>query len=115
MTRKALLFGVITISVLLFSGYLAQAQKASPGTQTPGPDPRVEQMADRVLKDLDTNHDGKITKSEWEAFYSKQFDNIDKSRKGYITKDDIVADLERMRQEQPQRGGPAPAPPKGGK
>ncbi len=106
--RKTIAFAVIFFAALLFSGYLAQAQQSPRGKPSSGTDPRMGQMADMMFRDMDTNHDGKISKSEWQAFQDKQFDKIDKDRKGYVTKDDVVADMEQMRREQMSRRGPAP-------
>jgi Fe-S cluster biosynthesis and repair protein YggX len=33
----------------------------------------MEQMIDRMFQDMDTDHDGRISKAEWMAFQEKQF------------------------------------------
>jgi Ca2+-binding EF-hand superfamily protein len=72
----------------------------------------MEQTIDRMFGDMDTNHDGKISKSEWMAFWmavhEKEFRRLDKNGHGFITRDDIRADMiEKMRaQQQQQRARP---------
>jgi Ca2+-binding EF-hand superfamily protein len=68
----------------------------------------MEQMIDRMFQDMDTNRDGRISKSEWMAFQEKQFDLLDKNGDGFLTKDEVRTDMmERMRaQQQQQRGRP---------
>lgn len=107
MRWKVIPFAGFILAVLLSVGYPAQAQQGSPGRQGRGSDRGMEQMTDMMFRDMDTNRDGKISKQEWEAFQDKQFDRIDKEGKGYITKDDVIADMESMRREQMRQRGPA--------
>ena len=53
-----------------------------------------------MFREMDTDHDGKISKSEWMAFQEKQFNRIDKNGDGFITKEEIK---ERMREAQSRR------------
>jgi len=41
----------------------------------------MEQMIDMMFHNMDTNHDGKISISEWMAFQEKQFNLVDKKRR----------------------------------
>jgi len=90
----------------------AQPQAPPPpqGGAPPGPDPRMEQAIDMMFRAMDTDHDGTISKKEWMAFQEKQFNLINKSGSGFITKDEVRADMkERMRQDQEQmRRRPTP-------
>jgi Ca2+-binding EF-hand superfamily protein len=62
----------------------------------------MERAIDNMFQDMDTNHDGKISKKEWLAAQERQFNRLDKKGKGYITKDDVRADMmERMKESQP--------------
>ncbi len=102
---------VVGIIVMVYGGFLfAQTQQQPPprGGTPPERDPRMEQMIDRMFQDMDTNHDGRISKSEWMAFQEKQFRLLDKNGDGFITKDEVRADMmERMRaQQQQQRARP---------
>jgi Ca2+-binding EF-hand superfamily protein len=68
----------------------------------------MESMIDMMFHDMDINHDGRISKSEWMAAYEKQFDRMDRKGKGFITRDDIRADMmARMKaQRQQERARP---------
>jgi hypothetical protein len=100
---------VVGIIVMVYGGFLfAQAQPPPRGGAPADRDPRMEQMIDRMFQDMDTNRDGRISKSEWMAFQEKQFDLLDKNGDGFLTKDEVRTDMmERMRaQQQQQRGRP---------
>lgn len=103
---------VVGFILLIYGGFLfAQTQQPSPGRGGPPPDrdSRMEQMIDRMFQDMDTNHDGKISKKEWMDFQEKQFKRLDKNGDGFITKDEVRADVqERMGAEQQQQ---RPRPP----
>jgi hypothetical protein len=103
--------GVCVVSVF-FCGFLfAQAQQPPQGRggMPQDRDPRMEQMIDMMFRDMDTNHDGKISKSEWMAFQEKQFRLLDRDGKGFITKDDVRADMmQKMRPPQPPQERPMP-------
>jgi hypothetical protein len=100
---------VVGIIVMVYGGFLfAQTQQPPParGGRTAEQDPHMEHMIDMMFQDMDTNHDGKISKSEWMAFYDKQFRQLDRNQDGFITKDEVRADMaERMRAQQ-QRSRP---------
>ncbi len=68
----------------------------------------MNQMIDMMMQDMDTSHDGRISRSEWMAFYDKQFKQLDRNGDGFIGKDEVKADLtQRMKaQEQQQRARP---------
>ncbi len=93
---------VITAAFLMVCGScaFAQAQQQSPpprgGEQAT--DPRMDQAIDMMFREMDTDHDGRISKKEWDAFHEKQFKRLDKNGDGFITKDEVKADMkERMR------------------
>ncbi|MGA3118587.1 MAG: EF-hand domain-containing protein [Syntrophobacteraceae bacterium] len=95
----------VLVVVLLMGccGFIfAQAQKSSPpqGGGATELDPRMEQAIDMMFREMDTDHDGKISKSEWMAFQEKQFKMLDKNGDGFITKDEVRA---KMREDQERR------------
>jgi len=63
-------------------------------------DQMMDRQIDMMFRDMDTNHDGKISKKEWMDFQAKQFDRIDRNHYGFITKDDVRADMRNMRDAQ---------------
>ncbi len=100
---------VVGVILMVYGGFLfAQAQPPPRSGAPADRDPRMEQMIDRMFQDMDTNRDGRISKSEWMAFQEKQFDLLDKNGDGFLTKDEVRTDMmERMRaQQQQQRGRP---------
>jgi len=103
---------VVGIMLMVYGGFLlAQAQPPPPprGTAPADRDPQMEQMIDMMFRNMDTNHDGRISESEWMAFQEDQFRHLDRRGRGFITKDDVRADMmERMRAQQQQQ---RPRPP----
>jgi hypothetical protein len=106
MTRWKAIPIVIGIVVMVYGGLLfAQTEQPPPprGGTPAYRDPRMEQMIDMMFRDMDTNRDGRISKSEWMSFYEKQFNRLDRNGKGYVTRDDVRADMmSRMRAQQQQ-------------
>ena len=48
---------------------------------------------------IDANNDGKVTRAEYVEFHSKQagkrFDQVDKDKKGYVTKEEVKEAVEK--------------------
>ena len=66
-------------------------------------DPRMEHVIDRLFRYMDTDHDGRISRSEWKL-QEKQFRLLDKNGDGFITKDEVRTDMMgRMTTEQQQQ------------
>jgi hypothetical protein len=110
----------IVILFVAFGGLLfaqtQQPQQPPPGRggAAGGMDPRMEQQMehqiDMMFRDMDTNHDGRISKSEWMNYYEKIFKRIDTNGAGFITKDEVRADMMRgMRTPPPQQRSAPPA------
>ena len=95
------------VLLTIYCGYvLAQPRQSPPppGGEAGEVDPRVEHAIDNMFKEMDTDHDGRISKAEWMAFQEKQFKRLDKNGDGFITKDEVRADWkERMKEEQERR------------
>ncbi len=112
MTRWKVILIAVGIILMVYGGFLfAQPQQAP--SEWGGPpadrDPRMEHMIDMMFQDMDTNHDGRISKAEWMAFQEKQFKMLDRNGDGFITRDEVRADMiRRMRaQQQQQRTRPS--------
>ncbi|MGO9020665.1 MAG: hypothetical protein ACLQVJ_20175 [Syntrophobacteraceae bacterium] len=112
MTRWKVILIAVGIILMVYGGFLfAQPQQAP--SERGGPpadrDPRMEHMIDMMFQDMDTNHDGRISKAEWMAFQEKQFKMLDRNGDGFITRDEVRADMiRRMRaQQQQQRTRPS--------
>jgi Ca2+-binding EF-hand superfamily protein len=88
--------------VLLLVPTLAFAEKGG-GKRSPA------ELADRVMKRLDTNKDGRISRDEAKAGprIEKHFDRIDADRDGFVAKAELVSALEKLqkrREQQRDRG-----------
>ncbi len=107
MTRWKAILILVGAVLMVYSGLLfAQAQQPPPerGGAPPDRDPRMEHMIDMMFQDMDTNHDGRISKGEWMAFQEKQFNMLDRNHDGFITRDEVRADMiRRMRAQQQQQ------------
>ncbi|MFZ0931012.1 MAG: EF-hand domain-containing protein [Syntrophobacteraceae bacterium] len=94
---------LVVVLLMACCGFIfAQNQKSSPprGGGAAALDPRMEQAIDMMFREMDTDHDGKISKAEWMAFQEKQFKMLDKNGDGFITKDEV---REKMREDQERR------------
>ena len=96
------------IVLVVYCGCVFAQTKQSPpprGGEAAELDPRMEQAIDMMFREMDTDHDGKISKSEWMAYQEKQFKRLDKNGDGFITKEEVRADwAQRMKEEQERRG-----------
>jgi Ca2+-binding EF-hand superfamily protein len=104
---KTMPIGLGILLVFFCSGVLAQTQAPPRAGRDARPDPRMEQAVDMMFQDMDTNHDGSISKKEWMAAQEKQFSRLDRNGDGFITRDEVLADMmERMRERprSPERG-----------
>ena len=43
----------------------------------------------KIIKAMDTNKDGKISKKEWNSFHENLFKKQDKNSNGYLEKDEL--------------------------
>jgi len=85
-----------------------------PPTAVVPPAPPTEAMAMRAkLRDIDTDHDGRWSKSEWLTGGRKAqgFDRMDTDHDGYLTPDELKAGMAAMRAH---RAGDMPLPPSEG-
>jgi hypothetical protein len=61
--------------------------------QKPGPScyrqQRCKERFDTIIKDLDKNHDGKISKSEARGLLADDFDQLDTNKDGFIDRQEL--------------------------
>jgi Ca2+-binding EF-hand superfamily protein len=50
----------------------------------------IEQRADHLIKRLDTNNDGKISRAEAKGQLKEDFDRIDVNKDGFIERDELI-------------------------
>ena len=91
MRKSLLLAAVATLCV-----GVAFAQAPAPGTEQP----RHERH--NMLADADTNHDGVISRQEFDAAHAALFDRLDTNHDGFLTPEDHPGGMMRMH----EHGGP---------
>ncbi len=55
--------------------------------------------ADRMFDEMDTNHDGVVTKKEFDAFHDKRFKELDANHDGKITREEMEAAHQKMMEQ----------------
>ena len=68
----------------------------------------VEKVVDNLLKQFDTNQDGKISRQEAKGRLADIFDQMDQNKDGFLDRKELRALAERM-QANAKKGGPAAA------
>ncbi len=97
---KLKFFILIIVSHTIFSGCEATPQQQDQHAKRKRPSP------ERLIKDLDKNKDGKLSKSELKGPIKRDFVRIDKNKDGYIT----LAELKAM--PKPKHGKKQAPPPR---
>ena len=70
----------------------------------------MQQAIDMIFHDMDVNQDAKISKKEWNAYQDKQFGRLDRNGDGFLTREEIMADMQdRMKESRPQAPSARPA------
>lgn len=87
-----------------------KAKPADPAFK-PKAGPNPEQMVDMILQRMDTNKDGKISKSEAQGRIADNFDRIDTNKDGYLDRSELLVMARRMIQMQGAGGPPGPGGP----
>jgi len=86
----------IKISLLLFACMafsLSAKHHKGHGPGMKGP------MHGKMLEKMDTDKDGKISKTEWQAHHDEMFAKLDADKDGSITKDEFQAHHSKMMKE----------------
>jgi Ca2+-binding EF-hand superfamily protein len=80
-------------------------QPSNSDGSTTAPGPQSGQRPKVRFEQADTDHDGRLTRSEAAAmpFVAKHFDEIDTNHDGYISRDELRAARERMQAIRAQR------------
>jgi len=80
----------------------------------PANNAQVEKMVERLLEQMDTNKDGKISRAEATGRIAQFFDQLDTNKDGYLDKEELRKAAARFVANQGGNAGPAPgAPPRG--
>jgi Ca2+-binding EF-hand superfamily protein len=75
--------------------------------------PGLAMMAHDMLMAADTNHDGQITRAEFDAAVKARFDKADTNHDGKLSPDERRAAMAAMRRAGPPMGDMPPPPPEG--
>jgi Ca2+-binding EF-hand superfamily protein len=104
------MFGIaLALSVVGFT--LAQdPAKTAKGKDSPADaksktDPALDQIVNNMLQRMDTNKDGKISKSEAQGPLAANFDRYDTNKDGFLDRTELLA-VARQVQAMRQAGGP---------
>jgi Ca2+-binding EF-hand superfamily protein len=99
---------VAALQKLLRNFFAAGAQP-----KTPPPSKEIEQIINNLLKQFDTDKDGKISRNEAKGFILNVFDQFDANQDGFLDRKELRALAERIEANQkkfPQpKDAPAPA------
>ena len=68
-----------------------------------------EHKGHKMFDKLDLNNDGEITKAEFDSFHQTKFTELDADGSGVITKDEIEAMKEKMKEHHEEHKGDTPA------
>lgn len=90
MNAKTLIASTLALAVAATSGAALAASSTSPTTAAKDPAKR-EQRVERMIKRLDANKDGKVSKLEMEAAMNTTFAAVDTSKDGFLSKQEIDA------------------------
>ena len=94
--------------VLLFAvAVSAEKPIREPGAKGPA------DMPEHMLKMMDTNEDGKISKDEWQKHHDQRFAEIDTDKDGVITPAEIKEHHTKMREKRAEMCPDCPRPMKG--
>jgi hypothetical protein len=75
-------YALLTLPIFFIAGAALAVPSASPA--------QVQQMVDRVMQ-ADSNHDGMVTRAEWQTWRAAQFSRFDRNHDGYLSKADVPA------------------------
>jgi Ca2+-binding EF-hand superfamily protein len=86
-------------------------KKANPN---PSVNPMVEKVVDRLLQQMDTNKDGKISKAEAKDKIALFFEQLDTNKDGYLDREELRKAAARFLANQGGKGLPGPGAPNRG-
>jgi Ca2+-binding EF-hand superfamily protein len=92
--------------ILVFSAVAVLLTAAHGQSQTKDkapPKKTADEIVESLLKQMDTNNDGKISREEAKGKLAEAFDKIDTNKDGYLDRKELRALAERMLA---QKGGP---------
>jgi Ca2+-binding EF-hand superfamily protein len=90
-----------------------QSPNKNPNKNPPPNNPQVEKMVERLLEQMDTNKDGKISRSEAKGKLAEFFEQLDTNKDGYLDKEELHRAAARFVANQGGAPAQAKTPPRG--
>jgi Ca2+-binding EF-hand superfamily protein len=84
--------------------FMLAAQGQAQTGETKKKQPSADDIVESLLKQMDTNKDGKISREEAKGKLAEAFDKIDANKDGYLDRKELRALAERMLAQ--KKGGP---------
>jgi collagen type III alpha len=85
------IFGIAFLVTVVSLTLAQDPAKPKPADPPKGPRPGAEQIVDMILQRMDTNKDGKISRSEARNRIADNFDRIDTNKDGYLDRAELLA------------------------
>lgn len=82
-------FTAFTLTALVAAG-AAFAGPATSGDATPAPDARPGQWRQQFFDRIDTNHDGIVSRAEYQAWVDSRFARLDANGDGVVNADEVA-------------------------
>jgi opacity protein-like surface antigen len=86
-TMRNLLLSALALAALTAAG-AASAEAAASGAPAPGS--RHAERRQQVFDKIDTNHDGSISRAEYQAWVDARFDKLDANGNGTVDADEVA-------------------------
>jgi hypothetical protein len=97
---------ILLAAAMALGTHAAFAQDAAPTKDRAARAEHAKEAFDKRFADADVNHDGKLSKDEAKAGMPKvyeHFDEIDSGKTGFVTKEQIRAEMKKMVGERRKR------------
>ncbi len=93
---RKILLSALTLTALAAAGTASAQTKptstapSSASTATPAPGSRHAEWRQKFFDKIDTNHDGTISRAEYQAWVDSRFDKIDTNGDGSVNADEVA-------------------------
>jgi hypothetical protein len=84
-------FTALTLSMLFAAGAASAAAPAPTGDATPAPGTKQSEWRQRFFDKIDANHDGVISRAEYQAWVDSRFAKLDSNGDGVVDADEVAS------------------------
>jgi hypothetical protein len=107
---RKILLSVLTLTALAAAGLASAQSKAtsapsSAATAAPAPGSRHAEWRQQFFDKIDTNHDGTISRAEYQAWIDSRFDKLDTNGDGSVNADEVATSPAAVRRVQKRAEG----------